>query len=183
MRGNRVEADVGEKHDRRPEHDPRQAVRGEGCAGGVVDGHQPAIKPQKSQQSPGGGLLSSPLPHGPSGRSFSAMARSTSHWRAGRRDVGPDRGNHSAACRADNRPAFSSRAASCAGPFHTVGSPSCFADQLLLGAGVATNCFLTNSGITCSCGSTRCVTGTAVQLSLAHVGPAHRHDKHHHYRP
>ena len=46
VRGDRIEADVGEEDDRRPEHDPRQAVGHERRARGVVDRQQPAVQAQ-----------------------------------------------------------------------------------------------------------------------------------------
>ena len=52
VRRDGIEADEGEEHDRRPEHDARQAVGHERAARGVVDGHQPAIQPQQCPAMP-----------------------------------------------------------------------------------------------------------------------------------
>ena len=57
VRRDRIEADEGEEHDRRPEHDARQAVGRERAADRVVDRHQPAIQADHAQQSPRAGRL------------------------------------------------------------------------------------------------------------------------------
>ena len=69
VRGDRIEADEGEEHDRRPQHDSRQAVGGEGTPRRVVDGDQPAVQSHHAQQAPGDGLsFFSPFFH--QGRQF-----------------------------------------------------------------------------------------------------------------
>ena len=61
VRRDRIEADEREEYDRRPEHDPRQAVGRKRAARGVVDRQQPAIQTEHSQQAPRADRLLPPL--------------------------------------------------------------------------------------------------------------------------
>ena len=166
VRRDRVEADVGEEDDRRPEHDARQAVGHEGRAGGVVDRQQPAVQPDQAQHAPGVGRLSlasartsgsNSLPR-PADRLRLRAGRPRSRWRR-RRSSRPPRA-------AESRPAFCSRCGLLLGPFDDDRPPPiCFVKRRM--PRVSARCVARQVVLDqvraspAPAGSTRCDTGIA----------------------